>query len=245
MRHLKKLIRNLLPQAVKDLGIPRKISGKWIFLPLEISRYFPAKHEKDKFEFISQNAFGTALDLGAHVGLFTVELSRKCEKVVAFEPTEDTFRILTRTLNLNNCSNVEIRADAVSNICGEIEFYITDDVASCLNSTAPIGTPKKVKSITLDSLNYNFDYIKMDIEGSEFKALSGAIKTLNHVKFMSLEIHPRLLLMQGDSPDNVFDLLAHYSPTYFLGGKVVAEELLRQKQEIYEVNVIFSNVRNS
>jgi len=234
---LKRLIRKILPQAIKSVGIPRKICGEWIILPFEVVRYFPAKYEPEKFRFISEYAFGTGLDLGAHVGLFTVELSKKCKKVVAFEPTTDTRKILSRTLFLNGCQNVEIREEIVGDVNTDIDFYITDDVASCLNSTAPIGRLVRKKSVTIDSLNLQVDYIKMDIEGSEFKALSGALHTLRQVRYMSLEVHPKLLKMQGDSPDDIFNLLSDFSPTYFLDGKAVKVESLRLLEEIFEINV--------
>src|SRR5207245_7533153 len=42
------------------------------------------------------------VDVGSHVGTWTVRASRVFDKVVAFEPTVETVRVLEKNLNLNS-----------------------------------------------------------------------------------------------------------------------------------------------
>jgi FkbM family methyltransferase len=46
----------------------------------------------------------------------------------------------------------------------------------------------KVKSVTLDSLNENFDFIKIDVQGAELDILRGGIKTIIDCDFLLIEL---------------------------------------------------------
>src|SRR5688500_1162806 len=49
-------------------------------------------------------SFGTALDIGAHVGAIAVYLARKFERVIAFEAVPSTFEFLQ--LNTGGIANI-------------------------------------------------------------------------------------------------------------------------------------------
>ena len=121
----------------------------------------------------------------------------------------------------------------------EIVFFDTGTRASNANSIAPIGKPKIEPSIRIDDLNVEFDFIKIDIEGSELVALQGALKTLHTTKFMTLEIHPALLEKLGQTPRDIFELLKQYNPQYFYLGRSTSPEILEKIEHQYEINIIF------
>src|SRR4030042_5049294 len=50
---------------------------------------------------------GTFIDIGAHIGTYSVLLSKKCKEVWSFEPQKDTFECLSVSLCLNDCYNVK------------------------------------------------------------------------------------------------------------------------------------------
>ena len=143
-------------------GVNREINGLAIRFPLEFSRFYPSKSEPEKFEFIKRYAKGNALDLGAHIGLYSVLLARQCESVLCFEPSNLTRVALLKTLEYNNCKNVEVRSECVAEETGEIDFYDTGSRASNANSIAPIGKRLTLKSVRIDDLNKDFDFIKID-----------------------------------------------------------------------------------
>lgn len=74
-----------------------------------------------------------ALELYAGVGLFSVALSRKFEKVMAVEENPGAMRDLIQNLERNNCTNVEAHASNVLAVAGwpeerwsEVDFVLFD-----------------------------------------------------------------------------------------------------------------------
>jgi len=222
-------------------GVKRRINSAEISFPIEFARYYDSSNEPLKQAFIEKFACGVSLDLGAHIGLYTVLLSRKSQRVLAFEPSKATRRILNQTLKLNACTNVEVRSECVTSTSGEIVFYDTGTRGSNANSIVPIGKPKTELSLRIDDLNIEFDFIKIDIEGSELVALQGALKTLSTTKFMTLEVHPALLNLLGQSSREIFKLLEVYNPQYFYLGELTLPEVLENIEHQYEINIVFSS----
>ncbi len=131
----------------------------------------------------------TVYDIGAHVGFYTLIFSRivgSQGKVYAFEPLSPNCDILNRHLVLNKITNVTIEQCVVSNINGHVLFYTHDSralgtiIRNCNYSyKATINVP----SITIDNFVYQEhnkppNLIKMDIEGAEYLACNGMIRTL-------------------------------------------------------------------
>ena len=144
-----------------------------------------------------------ALDCGANFGVHTVEWARRMTGwgvVVSIEAQERVFYALAGNVTLNNCLNAKLLHAAVGGEEGVIEVPNPDyTVASSFGSfelrrregTEFIGQtidyengPKTpVNLITIDSLEFErLDLIKMDIEGMEIEALSGAVETLKRFK---------------------------------------------------------------
>jgi FkbM family methyltransferase len=222
-------------------GVKRKIHSAEIIFPIEFARYYDSNNEPIKQKFIEDFAMGQALDLGAHIGLYTVLLSRKCTRVIAFEPSRVTREALIQTLKLNKCTNVEVRSECVTSTTGEIVFYDTGTRASNANSIAPIGKPTKEQSIRIDDLRMKFDFIKIDIEGSELLALRGATETLATTRYLTLEVHPELLKSLGQSPREIFELLSKFDPTYFYLGETTTSEILEEIDHQYEINIVLQS----
>ena len=235
---LKPRVYGVLEKLVFPRGIVRVIDGEVLRFPIEFARFYPSDSEPFKTNFILENALGNALDLGAHIGLYTVLLSRKCVSVVAVEPIDITRNALAKTLEFNGCKNVTIRSECVSDFNGLGTIFDTGTRASNANSIAPIGSPIQKEMRTIDDFHSEFSFIKIDIEGAEVKALRGALKTLKYVRFLTIEIHPNLISLLGDNPEEVFEILGKFNPQYFLNGLEKSPlELLAIKSQ-YEINVV-------
>jgi FkbM family methyltransferase len=121
---------------------------------------------------------GVFYDIGANVGFYSLLASQLVGvgKVIAFEPSPENVRYLRRHLDLNRCSNVQILDLAICDREGYAHF--AEDGAGSMGRIESHGS-LQVRTSTLDALLRAQtipppDYLKMDIEGAEFQALSGA-----------------------------------------------------------------------
>ena len=121
-----------------------------------------------------------AIDLGAHIGIHTLTMSRMVGKkgqVIAFEPQKKIFRELIHNMQLNNCKNVIALRNAVGNEHKWIQMEKADPTNEGGTSIGSGGDFAYM--ITLDSLHLsNVSFIKMDVESSELLVLKGAKNTL-------------------------------------------------------------------
>ena len=123
---LKKITYSLLRVLIFRKGKQVCINGQLIRFPIEYSRYYPEGYELEKQKFIEENCCGVTLDLGAHIGLYTVIMSRFSKVVIAVEPSPNTRKALLKTLLHNESSNVAIISNAISDSGGNSTIYITN-----------------------------------------------------------------------------------------------------------------------
>ena len=132
-------------------------------------------------------SFNTAVDVGANVGLHSVRLSQRFNKVIAFEPYSLNFECLI--LNTMTFSNIDLNNKGLGAEKSSVEISLPTDSD---NGGAPsivdfLNTERKLvnESIqidTLDSYNLAPDLIKIDTQGYELQVLKGAYETLKKYK---------------------------------------------------------------
>lgn len=202
-------------------GVPRVVNGETIRFPARWSRYYPATYEPAKAEFLRERspAGATVLDLGAHIGLFTVYLARavgSSGRVLSFEPAPATAAVLDRTIGYNRLrSVVSVRRTALAGRRGEVELFETGD--ECSNANSLVRTDRTRGSVratatTLDDLVHDegltVAVVKMDIEGAELEVIEGASALLSDQRpALAIEVHPVELRAAARRPEEVFDLL--------------------------------------
>lgn len=148
-------------------------------------------HKRLVFEYLVKEG-SVVFDIGANVGFYTL-LASVCVglsgRVFAFEPVPRNLFYLEKHMNLNNIQNVILFDTAVLDFSGWAFF---DEGPG--NSMAHVSSKGKVKvrTVTLDGLIGTGEipipnFIKIDIEGSEMLALSGA-------KSLLANAHPIIFL---------------------------------------------------
>lgn len=120
---------------------------------------------------LKENVF---VDVGAYVGdtvLDYVESYGKdsFQKIYCYEICQEN--IDKMKINLKNFDIIEIKRKAVSDKKGKLKFDLDNDISS--NHISP-GGKIEVEGIALDEdVKEKISMVKMDIEGSEMKALAG------------------------------------------------------------------------
>jgi len=138
--------------------------------------------------------YDLVLDIGANIGLLTIPMSEFAARgtVIAFEPQRLPFQCLCGNLALNSVINVDARNLAVGSGFARIAVPTLDphiphssgqvSVDSYLGQGDPVGM------INIDALELPAcDFMKIDIEGGEYEALHGSIKTIE-------KFHPAIFL---------------------------------------------------
>lgn len=136
------------------------------------------------------------IDIGANIGkytIYTANLVGVQGKVIAIEPFQETFDLLCKNIQENNLQEriVPLKL-AIFDKKGKEKIYFLND-ASLTNSIVYNITSdyQEVETDTLDSIIETIgidhvDWLKIDVEGSEYNVLLGAINTLkkNNLKLI-------------------------------------------------------------
>lgn len=155
-----------------------------------------------------------AVDVGAHVGLFSYHLASRFEAVDAFEPMPTHRECFVHNVT---AENVALHACALGASAGEVQMTIYPGnsghchIADAGEVVVPIAT---LDSYTFDDV----DFLKIDTEGYELEVLRGAIETLRRCK-------PAIIVEQkaNNGSRYGYDDRAALPFLYDLGARVVAE----------------------
>ena len=151
----------------------------------------PLSHE-EWLEPILPLKDGLFVDVGAHVGSWSVRCSKRFNKVVAFEPVPETREILEKNLSLNHCHNVTIMPYAL----GSSDSYHSMNVEGFLghSSILPRKRPKRAIQVPirkLDDFGLSPDFLKIDVEGFEREVAEGGMETMRRARRIMIEVHDR------------------------------------------------------
>lgn len=122
---------------------------------------------------------GVFLDVGAHIGYYSLWMRPLVREVHAFEPDSRTLRHLRK--NLDRQSGMHVHAEAVSDRPGKASFRLDRHAElSRMEATTP-GTEGNCAEVTVISLDEFAEpsqlavtAIKIDVEGNDYLVLQGA-----------------------------------------------------------------------
>lgn len=147
-------------------------------------------------DYIKPNS--VILDIGANVGLFALHVKPYAKRIICVEPTPIHMRIQKELIQ------VEHEEAALNYYTGKAKFR-TEPVNTTMNTLRDAPDSYDVDCITLKDLctKYNLthvDFCKIDIEGSEFQAVTTErLKEVKGIiKSFFIELHPRSLESQNE-----------------------------------------------
>lgn len=127
---------------------------------------------------------------GCHIGAHSVKLSKLSKRVLYFEPLPPSYNLLVENLRINGCNNFVAHQQGLAErkSFGKFSWITTGNVGASGLCENPMGELHRVpedenfdvKLTSIDDLNLDqLDFIKLDVEGYEIKAIKGAIETIN------------------------------------------------------------------
>jgi FkbM family methyltransferase len=194
---------------------------------------------------VAVNKGAIVLDVGANIGMFTRQaLAKGAERVIAFEPAPGN------RLALRCNVAAELAAGRVSIVeagawnSRDTLWFVVDPErpgrSSCMEPNAePTNQRLSVAVLPIDTVVQELslprvDFIKMDIEGAELKALEGAVGVLRKYK-------PQLAIAVEHTDDwlrnasNVRDLVLKINSSYrcYAGPYIVTKKLRLAPEVLY------------
>lgn len=154
------------------------------------------------------NKHSIVLDIGGHVGTFSLKCAhKKCKKVFCFEPFLPNYLQLINNIKINNYNNIFPQFIAIANklttttlswthpnntgMTGlELSPLKNDDFVKKLKSEVQCPTYFPILTKTIDSFGFEkVDFIKIDTEGCELLVIKGAINTIQKFRPVIIAEH--------------------------------------------------------
>jgi FkbM family methyltransferase len=154
------------------------------------------------------------LDVGAHLGYFSVLAAKRGARVIAFEPNSRSLPYLRRNLERNGIADrVTIVERAAGATTGTATFFLSEaGDESSLHAHAPEDEPITVEVAPVDAATEGLavDVIKIDVEGGEIEALRGMTRTLERAPSgltLFVERNGAALRRAGHAPEELDEAL--------------------------------------
>ena len=215
---------------------------------------------KNKYNIKPEDSY--ILDIGANIGWYSFYLGKSGYKILSFEPSLINAYILKKNYCLNKPLNITIinkglytqeKICYIYNVIGNIG----DGTVVCEKNKNILPIFKKTGNIILTKLsNYinflsknNLVLIKMDVEGSEEKAIKGGIEIITkyHVPFIFMEFCPKFLKLHGTEPKQFLKIFENngykISPNNFFDEKYYSiENIIKNTRFYINLYIVHSNI---
>jgi FkbM family methyltransferase len=201
--------------------------------------YLTGFYEKDDYlealHAVGPRQGGVAFDVGAHMGLYTLGLSRAVGasgQIHSFEPNPDSFKRLAEHVSTNRCTNVTLNRTAVGEHRGQKTLlapkYFNTGGATLLQMQLPSSWKAQSMEVQVISLDEycskmeirRLDFMKIDVQGYEPFVLLGAESAIRSFRpRILIECDSRFLGQAGWSTERLFHLLKTFHYELFQLGR--------------------------
>lgn len=152
--------------------------------------------EYNVLDEIIKKANAPIIDIGAHIGLFSLyaNILNPNVQIFAYEPEEENFKTLKEHLKLNDTKNINIKNLAVTAQEGTVMLCISPDshnhsIIQIENGLKTVKVPSTTLKKIVEKVGH-ISLIKMDCEGAEFEILeSTPNEILKEIDNIYIEYH--------------------------------------------------------
>jgi FkbM family methyltransferase len=160
----------------------------------------------------------TCLDIGANAGYYALlfaKLTGPKGHVYAFEPEKNNYDMCVKNIKANGYENITAVRSAVSDVSGRVKLFLSEAgaVDHCIT---PDDTSRKWQETDVTTIDgylagktEKVDYVKLDIQGADFKAIKGMTGILknNPNIIIQSEFWPKGLKAAGHPPVDFLNFL--------------------------------------
>ena len=143
-------------------------------------------YERDMIPYFACS--GVFVDVGTHIGKWSLLVSKTASEVYSFEPNPDIYKYLVANIKLNDVKNVKALNIGLSSSSGKLRFFADTPEHSGSSKITEDGD-REIEVVPLDRFDLpEVELIKIDVEGHELDVLKGAERTLKNTKRVICEI---------------------------------------------------------
>jgi FkbM family methyltransferase len=156
------------------------------------------------------------IDCGANIGLSVIYMKRLYPdaEILAFEPDKKNFELLNKNIAAYNYKGVQLLQEAVWTENTILQFADEGSMSSRIDTDDSTKTVP-VKAVRLkDYLIRQVDFLKIDIEGAEYRVLNDVAENLHFVNNLFLEYHGTF--NQGKELAEMIGLIVEKGFSYYI-----------------------------
>jgi FkbM family methyltransferase len=199
------------------------------------SIYWTGLHEYRELLFLHDflKSDMVLLDVGANICEYSVFAGKRLTRgtVVAFEPVPALRKILNENIQLNHFANITVQSYGLSDEAGSFPIYFVGENENEGQATFFPGLLENQRSVKAELKKLDdvwshlsldrLDFIKMDIEGSELKALQGGRATITRFRpLVMLEVSEVTYRAAGYSLEDVAEFFTALNYLPFVVNKM-------------------------
>lgn len=250
-----KPIYSFLESITFGHGLHKTVNGVRMKLPAKYIRHYPTDFKKENFAFFKSccGEGATILDIGAHIGLFSVLAAKTAGeygKIFSFEPAFTTIPVLQQTIRINELgSSITPVNQAMGKDVRRADFFVSTNEADNGNSLISYKQDRKLTRVEVDMNTIdNFvmtkklakiNFIKIDVEGAEYDTLLGGQQVFKKYKpHVIVSIHPEAIEKKGDKLEDIFSLVEDMRYDIICSGKLISKEQFCNNRELIDLHLL-------
>lgn len=234
-------------QEFAKRGLLERQLGKWTLVDLPQFKIFASAEdasigreiiEKHEYERQVTKLFAkllkpgmTVLDVGANIGYFSLlaaSLVGPEGGVQSWEPSSGNVRALSASRAANGFSNIDVVQAAATDQPGLLRYFRNSSNGNVQgiekNTPEDLLSAETVMGLRIDDFipeDAHVDFVKIDVEGFEYKAMMGAQKTISRCRPMVISefAPPNLVELSGVSGRDYLEFFAKCGYDMFTLGK--------------------------